>query len=202
MNQSELSPIELFFQDPRAHHTTPMTPIRYGTLHLLRRDIITCSGKDPETGEESPIFALWPQAMAVLAGIDLLGKFYCGSDSTKPGDIGNRFKGFIVGNSNISREEAEIIWQLRNSLLHSFGLYSKGQKGKIYRFTVTNTGGKLISYGENDQYIVDLQTLNSLFEEAVDKYRKNLLENLSLQKKFNIIFEDYGAVYFGPVQNV
>lgn len=202
MSEFELSKIELFFQDPKAQHPTYKTPKTYGVLHLLRRDIIKCSGKDPETGEKSPISSLWPQTMAVLAGIDLLGKFYYGSDSTEFGAIGNRFKGFIVENFNISREGAEIIWQLRNSLLHSFGLYSKGRRGKIYRFTVTNVGGELISCGENDQYTVDLKTLNSVFEEAVEKYRKGLLEDPSLQKKFNIMFENYGAVGIGPIKNV
>jgi hypothetical protein len=200
MDQSALSPIELFFQDPEAHHPTYRTPKPYGVLHLLRRDIIKCSGKDPETGEKYPISALWPQAMAVLAGIDLLGKFYYGSDST--GAIGKRFKRFIVENSDISREEAEIIWQLRNSLLHSFGLYSKDRRGKIYRFTVSNVGAELISYGEDDRYIVDLQTLKSLFVEAVEKYRKGLSKDPCLQKKFNIMFKNYGAVGIGPIQNV
>lgn len=199
MYESALSPIELFFQDPKAHHPVPRIPKTYGVLHMLRRDIIKCSGKDPETGKKSSISALWPQTMAVLAGIDLLGKFYHGSDSTESGAIGKRFKGFIVENSNISRQEAEIIWQLRNSLLHSFGLYSRDRKGRIYKFRVTNVGGKLISHGGDDQYSVDLQTLNSLFEQAVEKYRKDMLRDSCLQKKFNIMFEYYGVVGIGPI---
>jgi hypothetical protein len=195
MNPDLSEKIDLFFQDPKVHHPAPSTSKQYGILHLLRRDIIRCSGKDPETGQESKIIALWPQTMAVLAGIDLLAKFYEGSDSNA---IGKRFARFVKDNFDISSEKAETIWQLRNSLLHSFGLFSKDNKGKIYKFKVTNEGGELVSNIGSNQYRIDLLTLNSMFEKAVDKYKKRLLEDACLQKNFQSMFENYGSIYIGP----
>ena len=67
MNKITSSNIELFFEDPLAPPRP--RPTFYGVLYLLRRDIITCFNNVAE----------WPGIMAILAGIDLLGKFYVGS---------------------------------------------------------------------------------------------------------------------------
>ena len=81
-------------------------------------------GINPDTGEDVSYRALWPGAMAMLAGIDLLAKFFAGCD--RPGKVGERFllfiEQFFVGMHSTDRE---VIYQLRNSLLHSFGLYSQ-----------------------------------------------------------------------------
>jgi hypothetical protein len=48
---------------------------------------------DPNTGASIQYQAVWPSAMAILAGVDLLGKFYAGNDAT--GRVGDRFRGFL-----------------------------------------------------------------------------------------------------------
>lgn len=70
--------------------------------------------------------------MTVLAGIDLLGKFYKGDDS--PNGVGQRFKNYYE--KYIDNKNADTIYQLRNSMLHSFGLISK-TKNKTIGFTVS-----------------------------------------------------------------
>jgi hypothetical protein len=64
---------KLFFEDP----TYRKPPGEYGILYLLRRDINLCleNEKDPDLG-----IAQFPGAMAIMAGIDLLAKFYKGDD--------------------------------------------------------------------------------------------------------------------------
>ena len=126
---------KMFFEDPR---NEPKPPGTYGILYLLRRDISRCLRENPTAEkkmEGNPI--IWPAAMLVMAGIDLLGKFYKGKDDT--GKVGKRFINFLKNYFNICQEDAEIVYQLRNSLLHSFGLYStktpkKGKKSKKNSF--------------------------------------------------------------------
>jgi len=57
----------LFFEDPTVNRSPPGD---YGILYLLRRDITRCMDNS----------ILWPAAMAIMAGIDLLAKFETGDD--------------------------------------------------------------------------------------------------------------------------
>ncbi len=113
-----MADIDMFFMSPS------IAPRRHGTfsqLYLLRRDISACFCAS----------ILWPGVMAICAGIDLLGKFLAGNDDGKK--VGERFETFLKIYFKISSDDAKIIYQLRNSLLHSFGLYSevKDRNGKV-----------------------------------------------------------------------
>jgi hypothetical protein len=123
-----------FFANPR---NKPSIPGDNGVLYLLRRDILLCLGQDPCSGGTTCHKAVWPGAMAILAGIDLVAKFYKGDDGPQSGP---RFKDFVGKYFlPISPAEAETIYQLRNALLHSFGLYSK-KDTQEYRFLLTAGG--------------------------------------------------------------
>src|SRR6266496_6263912 len=99
--------LTIFFRDPREAPTELGT---LGVLYLLRRDVVRCLQNDNGI--------LFPALMMMFAGIDLLAKFYAGSDK---GSVGARFKGFIKKYfSGISGDNAEVLYQLRNALLHSF----------------------------------------------------------------------------------
>src|SRR5262245_31828370 len=108
---------DLFFRSPRSEF--PRTKW-YGGLYPSPRDIAPSIGIHPTTGGPVAYRAEWPGAMTMLAGIDLLAKFFAGSD--KRGQVGDRFCGFVerflVG---LTQSDREVIYQLRNSLLHSFG---------------------------------------------------------------------------------
>ena len=85
-----MSDIDLFFKEP----STPPSPSGvHSTLYLLRRDIKTCLGINPNTGDDMECKAIWPAAMAILAGIDLLRKFWKGDDERRK--VGQRFTGFL-----------------------------------------------------------------------------------------------------------
>jgi len=185
---------DLFFLSPRTEINPPSW---FGVLYLLRRDIDLCMGIDPTTGEPVCYRALWPGAMAILAGVDLLAKFFDGSDT---GKIGERFCKFLADPrvSMLSPEDRDVIYQLRNSLLHSFGLYSEkraGKKAKVYRFFLTSNGtGPLVSRNPPD-YCVDLRVLHREFEKAVEAYRAALDSNSQLQDNFVAMFGKYGRIY-------
>lgn len=107
--------IAVFFEDPS---TDPQKIFQrgqtmFGNLYLLRRDIDTAFNKE----------AKWLGVMGIMAGFDLLAKLYAGTDQNT---VTKRFSDFInnyVTNNNAV--DTDVIYQLRNSLLHSFGLYSK-----------------------------------------------------------------------------
>jgi hypothetical protein len=90
--------------------------------------------------------------MAVLVGVDLLAKFFAGSDDV--GKVGDRFRGFLERFFSITNPaDRDVIYQLRNSLLHSFGLYSKDKNSDVYRFLTAAGTGQLVSQKLPDEYL-------------------------------------------------
>lgn len=183
---------DIFFKAPS---DPPSLSGRFGVLYLLRRDILICLGTDPDSGHRLQHSTIWPGAMAVLAGIDLLGKFHRGKDTR--GKVGDRFKEFVRTYFQLSSVDADqVLYQLRNSLLHSFGLYSEN-RGQVYRFRVTATGGTLIESTENDIYLIDLRSLHSEFENAIELYKEELDATPRLQGNFADMFPKYGTIEIG-----
>jgi hypothetical protein len=189
------SDADLFFLSPR---TKVPRPNQFGVLYLLRRDIDQCMGIDPDTGQGGGPTALWPGAMAILAGVDLLAKFFKGSD--KQGKAGERFSCFLEHFFGMNSTDREVIYQLRNALLHSFGLYSKTETtktktGKQYHFVLTDSGtGALVSHTLPDEYHVNLRVLHSEFETAVGAYCTKLGSDTQLQSNFAAMFRNYGSI--------
>jgi hypothetical protein len=147
------------------------------TLFVLRRDIDMCFGINPNTGEPFDLIdaatggkimvqAIWPGTMAVLAGIDLLGKFLAGSD--KGGDVGKRFVAFAERFMALSPADAEVIHQLRNALLHSFGLRWEAN-GVLYEFVLTRGAAALLA-NLGERWQVDVEQLRQRFETAATEY--------------------------------
>ena len=184
---------DLFFEDPT--HSRP-PPGDYGVLYLLRRDVYLCLGWDPASGTRTSHQALWPGGMAILAGIDLVAKFYKGDDAI--GQVGSRFSDFVRKYFQpLSTGDEETIYQLRNSLLHSFGLYSK--KGtQAYHFLLTAAGGvPFVQQPSPGNYQIDLIVLHERFEQALVKYMTDLENQSLLQSYFRNMFTNYGAVHIG-----
>lgn len=181
MDNSTSNNIELFFEDP-AKEPRPR-PTRYGILYLLRRDIEACFG-----------VAEFPATMAILAGIDLLGKFYAGDDDTGPGKVGHRFTGFLKYFDDVADEEKKVLYQFRNSLLHSFGLYSKDRQGNVYIFTLSKEYPLLVRQNGEKCYI-NPSDLKKEFELSIKAYYEELYADPKLQQNFNKMFPKYGIIY-------
>jgi hypothetical protein len=181
---------DIFFEEP---HSGRHSPGQFGVLYLLRRDIFRCMGIDPITRNPMNYMALWPGTMAILAGIDLLGKFFAGRDQR--GGVGKRFCDYLKEYFQpISTGDGGVIYQLRNALLHSFGLYSE-DKGKIYEFVLVQNQSQLIQQVPADTYIVDIRELHRRFEESVCRYKVQLENDKNdLQKNFTAMFPKYGAI--------
>jgi len=189
LNQKEM--IDLFTEDPKIFHPPPRL---YSTLYLLRRDISSCLGTDLATKKPNrPPAAQWPGAMAILAGVDLLAKFYSGVDR---GPVGTRFKAFLQSKyfNNLNSTDAYILYHLRNSLLHSFGLYSFG-RNREYWFTLVAKDDPLIEIVKTDHYKIDVLALYEKFESGVELYVTDLKSDPGLQNKYFLLFHKYGSVY-------
>jgi hypothetical protein len=183
---------DLFFQQPS---TPPSIPGTFGILYLLRRDALQCLGIDPNTGAENGSPALWPGTMTVLAGVDLLAKFLAGDD--KPGGFGWRFQEFVSRFFQpIDQGDEVAIYQLRNALLHSFGLYSE-TKSEKFRFTVGCGGAKLVTRIDKERLYVDIATLHEKFEYSVVEYQCDLDGCSQLQRNFRNMFPKYGFTNIG-----
>lgn len=215
--------IDWYFRNPRL---APYPSEEFSQLYLLRRDIDTCFGTDPNTGAlwqtidkrtGADIYckAIWPGTMAILAGIDMLGKFLAGSDKTVgPSKITvrDRIKAFTTRYLGLNDRDADLLFQLRNSMLHSFGLYSEVQdsKGKIkatYNFILTLGADKLIEHIKDDYYQIDAQCLRELFELGIIKYEAELRDitrqdNKELSNKFNAMFPKHAKPMLFQIQRV
>ena len=142
---------------------------------------------------QPPPAAQWPGAMAILAGVDLLAKFYSGVDR---GPVGTRFKAFLQSKyfNNLNSTDAYILYHLRNSLLHSFGLYSFG-RNREYWFTLVAKDDPLIVIVKTDHYKIDVLALYEKFESGVELYVTDLKSDPGLQNKYFLLFHKYGSVY-------
>ena len=178
--------IELFFRHPNDFDGKPDI---HSTLYLLRRDTFMCFGYDPNNNQKINFEALFPGTMAVMAGIDLVAKFLYADTRN---EVSKRFIDYVV--KYIDRNFSEELFQLRNSIVHSFGLYSEGKGGKIYNFVLARGIGKLIQKASAITYYVDIELLWKKFEESIELYQQELAISLDLQKIFIDMFPKYGTV--------
>lgn len=192
-----MTDIDFFFRSPR---TGPEEGQPFSQLYLLRRDIDTCFGTDPNTGDPTPhCKAIWPGTMTVLTGVDLLGQFLAGNDNRR--EVGLRFKSFLQQYMQMSELDAEVIYQLRNALLHTFGLYAEKINGSgtvtaTYHFTLGGELPTLLAVISPDHYQVDVQCLRERFEMAVGQYETELRNQTHgipcrLNDNFQQMFDKY-----------
>lgn len=180
--------IALFFKNPSDFNGKDQL---HSTLYLLRRDTNICFGVNPNDGSKISSAALFPGVMAILAGIDLVAKFNYGDEDQS---VSKRFKKYLT--EFIDPNFAEELFQLRNSMLHSFGLYSKW-KGNVYRFILLGGLRALVEKHPENIYRVDIVRLWAKFEDSIGMYRTKLMQSLELQLLFNEMFMKYGTITIG-----
>ncbi len=164
--------------------------ICFSNLSLLRRDINTCFGKNPnDPSIKIEYIAIWPGTMGILGGIDLLAKFYCGDDSFE----NSRSRFIKYTEKFIDSKYKEELYQLRNSLLHSFGLFSKGKNSKEYKFILTRSKGFLIKRKDlSNSYCVSVDNLHEKFEASITEFKK-IYSSLESFQNFESLFKKYGS---------
>ncbi|CAL1518190.1 hypothetical protein [Chitinophaga sp. MM2321] len=191
--------IEVFFRDPKDDPDNVEYNKCHSTLYLLRRDIYTCFGINPTTGEKLTSEALFPAVTAIMTGIDLIAKFrYGDSDTSKCGKMGvkERFEAYCK--DYVDSEKYEILFQLRNSLCHSFGLYAKWKKEE-YKFVLARDGRvpKIISKSKSGHYWVNINLLHIEFEQSILQFHDYILSTVENHSNFNLMFSRYGTIGIG-----
>jgi hypothetical protein len=97
-----------------------------------------------------------------------------------------------------NREDDAILYQLRNTLLHSFGLYSK-RKERIYKFSMAVLERSLVTQTSEEDYLINHKELFLGWERSLDLYLRALQTSSELQAKFIAIMPNYGITHIGPV---
>lgn len=168
---------------------------RHSVPYLLRREAQECL--IGEIVAESKVLSsprrrrLFATMMVVLAGVDLLGKFYAGNDAK--GGVGPRFVDFSVDCLGLPRNEAERLYIVRNCLMHSFGLYDNVTQHKIAAVDhcglPNNTPPVTLQAGT---WEVCVEHLFTSFRLGIRSYYEQLKNNTQLQQNFNNMFNKYG----------
>lgn len=189
-----------FFQSPPDKPVANAAgQVRHSILAALRGDVAFCMGTDPSNGKLSSTTqstALWSGTITIMAGIDLLAKFYTGCDVS--GKVGERFNTFATKFLGLTNSDADILYRLRNSLVHSYGL-----SFDVHGFHIDLAFGLdpyqhlIIRSSSNQKIIVDLLKLYRQFEAAIDQYHDAIESDSTqtLQANFARMFQRYGSFF-------
>ena len=185
--------------------TDPKDLTTMSTLFMLRREIQFCLIGDL-TDEDSVIpvamekgeYRLFASLMVTMAGVDLLAKFWAGSDQI--GKVGERIVGFaeryMFANHANPKRSGEILYQaIRNPLLHSFTLYDK--KLEIWLFNRQPGFDILENPQKAGHVLISVEGVYIAFIRGLKAYHDELLGSADLKAKFEAMYENYGTTGFG-----
>ncbi len=143
---------------------------------------------------------LFATLMVVMAGVDLLAKFYAGSDDI--GGVGARFKGFaaryMFPNAADPARSAEILYQgIRNPLLHSFTLYD--QNLEIWLVNRQPDFDIFENPEKPGHVFISIEGVYQAFVRGLRAYHAELVNSADLLGKFESKYENYGSTGFGAM---
>jgi hypothetical protein len=144
--------------------------------------------------------ALFATCMVIGSGIDLLAKFYAGSDSTAPGGVTNRFLNFLerfmFSGFQDSRDLARIVYEgVRNPIVHSFTLHSKRRRVKLVSRIVELESKAVWRFkSKPTEYLVSVEGLFTDYVKALNAYQAELWGSPDLRAKFAGMLPDYGYI--------
>ena len=186
----------------------PPLPMQGGssksTLHLNRREAQDCLLGDviaeDHVAADPRSHRLFATTMVIAAGIDLLGKFYAGSDkSGGPGGVGDRIvefaERFMFTGQPSAHDLSEVLYYgCRNPMLHSFTLHNSR-----FRITLTNelSSGAIWRATAPDgsvSYVVSVRGLYNAYVNAIGRYEAALRGDSKLRANFSAMFPAYAAI--------
>jgi len=174
------------------------------TLNLNRREVQDCLLGDV-IAEDAVVtdprrHRLFATVMVIAAGVDLLGKFYAGSDKTgKPGVIGDRIVEFtarfvFAGKPNAT-ELAKVLYHgCRNPMVHSFTLHSTHYQMSLTFGPALSSGAIWRAQGTTDKFLINVDGLYVAYIAAIRRYEADLRGDPALQAKFAKMFPSYGFI--------
>lgn len=193
--------LNVFFRDRRYFKETDKPQ---SSLHLLRRDIVQCLGFQPDAeivddSERVLLPALWPAAVGIMTGIDLLAKHRYGKETSSR----SVFERFLEDYFELEdpKTDAVVLYQLRSALVHSFSMFAEDPRtSKIYRFHVDPSRlAALVRDAGNDVFIVGLWKLHEKFEASIVTYRSDLEQGKALTADFERVYRIHGMIPWDPI---
>jgi hypothetical protein len=199
-----------FFALPDSTPTTSNG--RHSVLQLLRREIQDCLVGEPiaeddliellaDPSRHDRIRRLFAATMVMLAGIDLLGKFYAGDDAMKHNAIDKRFRAFVNACMYKDRHPrngaAGALWRVRNALMHSFSLYDIGAEADILLTTDLPADLPIVGVREKAKvWEVSIPLLYRDFVRSIREYQAQLQsdDGQQLQANFAKMYPHYGSI--------
>ena len=194
--------IAYFFMQP-----APITELgTFSSLFMLRCEAQDCLiGKVIDEDEvidaamlgEHRLFAT---LMVLMAGVDLLAKFYAGSDDS--GGVGTRIKDFATrymfpNAKDPGRSALALYLGLRNPLLHSFTLYER--KLEIWLVNRQPSFDIIENPERPDHFLISVEGVYLAFVRGLRGCHEELVTRADLQAKFEAMYERYGSTSFGAL---
>lgn len=155
-------PTEAFFRSPEA---VPR-PDGDCVLYWLRRGIVRLCGPEG-TQHADPREAGLVATSLILTGIDFLGRVQAGGP---PECSRSSFIAVLSARGSVSSVDAEIIYQLRCGLAHSFSLSAVSRAGRNFDFTLCDEGSLVaLDPAANNAhgYLVNFWALRAVFDRIV-----------------------------------
>jgi len=192
--------IAFFFDPPKKDRTKHRTPEGCeSVLYHLRREMQFCffnkivDESEIQAKDEAPWQSIFSGVLLILCGIDLLGKFLQGDDSTRWGEVGRRFTKYLEDCfDGLSKDQRKLIYTVRNCLAHSFGLYDKDRQKRIAIAPLSSTGE--IAMITDKGHILHYKNLYVQFVGSLRNYRGKLEKNPELQENFDKMFAHYAYI--------
>lgn len=213
MDNVAKSNIDFFFAKPSMSQEAHRRGDQFSVLYLLRQELLQTQGYDPfiddefdacKSGARTRLFA---SLSLIFTGLDLLAKFEQGDG----GGTGQRYKAFLRSSNGCQLDEhaSELVYSVRNSLLHGFGEPDEEALSKVKgtrttmkqvaivrrvkRWGAMDIGSTFIqSNGPFAEVFVD--GLYHLLLLTIQRYRESLDEDTDLVVRFQRMFDKYGTI--------
>lgn len=194
--------IDFFFTAPTVSPDDHRGPRgQQSVLYLLRREVQDCLFVDPNRpkllpeGEATrlvPGHRLFAGAMVMFAGIDLLAKFEAGDDAGNR--VRERFVRFARSYLRLTEDEAEVLYTVRNALMHAFGLYDRKTHRNLALVQDCRNPDSDAGPVSDEPGVWELcvRHLYATFVRGIKAYEGALRGDPDLQVRFGRLFPRYG----------
>ena len=131
------------------------------------------------------------RCFCVFSALDLLAQMHTGKSGYKRS--AKKTVLFYRRYMQLNELSAELLYQVRNAVTHSFGTHSQNSATKRqYRFIYDLTGEKLFEQKSTVVYRVNRAQLEHRFFEAIQSYKRELLNSTPARKRFFTVYRRIG----------
>lgn len=141
---------------------------------------------------ETPVQNTISKCFCVFSALDIMAQMYAGKAGTKR--TAKKTILFYRKYMQLNEITAEVLYQLRNAVTHSFGTHSSNPAKKTqYRFVYNLSGDKLFEQKSAVVYSVNTDQLNNRFLRAVQQFKTDVLNDAAVRKRFFAVYRRIGT---------